>query len=103
MSYNIVVTDSARRDLSRILDYIVAQLCNRTAAVALLNDIEKCYENLTQYPFMYVLCQNAWLNSLGYHKVVIRHYVMIYKVDESSNTIYILRYFHGQQNYEELL
>lgn len=103
MIYKIIETDLAGQDLENILNYIIYQLKNRTAAKNLLDDIEQRYELLEHNPFMYALCQNSKLNSLGYHKAVIKNYIMIYKIDKSDSIVYIMRFFHGMQNYEELL
>ncbi len=103
MVYKIIETNLAGQDLDNILNYIMTELHNHTAAKNLLNDIEQRYALLEQNPFMYALCQTPKLNSLGYHKVAIKNYIMIYKIDKSDNIVYIMRFFHGMQNYEELL
>ena len=54
-------------------------------------------------PFMYELCQDVRLRSLGYRKALINNYVMIYRVDEGTKTVYILRFFYGRLDYEKLI
>lgn len=48
-------------------------------------------------------CQNARLMALGYRKVVIKNYIMIYRVEETTHTVYILRFFYGRRDYEKLI
>ena len=52
---------------------------------------------------MYVSCNDPHLKSLGYRKAVIRNYILIYKVDETEKIVYLMRLFHGRQDYEKLI
>lgn len=54
-------------------------------------------------PYLYEQCCDPRLSSKGYRKAVIKHYLLIYRVDEAQKTVYLLRFFYGRQNYETLL
>lgn len=54
-------------------------------------------------PYLYEQCRDPRLSSKGYRKAVIKHYLLIYRVDEAQKTVYLLRFFYGRQNYETLL
>ena len=101
--YKLTVTAPAERDLDEILGYIAAALGNPQAAVALAEDISKCYDDLSDMPFMYEECRDPRLKTLGYRRVVIGHYVMVYRVDETCHTVYILRFFYGPSDYEKMI
>lgn len=103
MAYKIVITEHAIQDLSEIAEYIAVTLSNPSAAVSLLEDIEKSYDALAQMPYLYEQCRNARLRAMGYRKAVIHKYIMVHRVDEKSQTVYILRFFHGTQDYEKLI
>lgn len=103
MGYKLIKTDSFQRDLDAVIRYIALSLENRTAAASLLDAIEKSYDGIERMPLMYEACHDPHLKELGYRKAVIRNYIMVYKVDEGSQTAYILRLFHGRQDYEKLL
>ena len=103
MAYKLIKTDSYQRDLDGAVGYIVLSLVNKTAAVSLLDAVEKIYDDLERMPLMYSLCNDPHLRNLKYHKVVIKNYVMVYKVDEDEKTVNILRFFHGRQDYEKLI
>ena len=103
MAYDIVATQLAAEDLDNILQYISIDLNNPTAASSFADSLEKCYQNLSNMPYMYPKCDNMRLRMMKYRKVVINHYVMIYRVNEHSQTIYIMRFFYGGQDYERLL
>lgn len=103
MGYKLVKTDSFQRDLDAAIGYIALSLENKTAAVSLLNAIEQCYDGIERMPLMYEACHDPRLRELGYRKVVIRNYIMIYQVDKDRETVNILRFFHGRQDYEKLI
>ena len=94
MAYKLVETALAQADLDAILSYL---------ATAFANEVEKCYAALEQLPYLYEQCRDPRLSSKGYRKAVIKHYLLIYRVDEAQKTVYLLRFFYGRQNYETLL
>lgn len=103
MMYEITVTHLANEDLDSIVAYIAKTLANPIAATSLLDDISKCYDALSRTPLMYELCRNSRLKALHYRKAIIGNYVMVYKVDEKSKIVYILRFFYGPSDYENLI
>lgn len=52
---------------------------------------------------MYVKCQDMRLEKEGYRKVLIKNYVLVYKINEDSKTVNILRFFYGAQDYVKLI
>lgn len=58
---------------------------------------------MEKMPLMYGFCIDPRLRALGYHKAIIKNYVMVYKVDESAKVVTILRFFYGRQDYEKLI
>lgn len=103
MAYKLAETERAQQDLRDIVDYIVSSLENPSAATTLLDEVEDCYDSLEQFPLMYETCRDPQLKALGYRKVCIRNYVIVYKVNEPAKTVFIMRFFYGKQDYEKLL
>lgn len=101
--YNITITDRADRELSDILEYLSVQLQNPTAATAFVEEVLSVYEALKHTPYMYELSHNLRLHRMGYHKVVIKNYVMLYRVDEQTQCVYVLHFFYGARQYEKLI
>ena len=89
MGYKILLTESAEKDLDKIVGYIVEKLCNPTAAVELLSAIDAAYARLEETPFLYAQCQHKLLSRCSYRKAFIRGYLLIYRVDEEQRTVYI--------------
>lgn len=103
MAFNILVTQAAHEDLEDALDYISDDLANPMAAVKLLDEVEACYEQLRQFPLLYESCHDTRLANLGYHKVVIGNFILVYHPIEKEQNVYILRFFYGGRDYENLI
>lgn len=103
MAYKIFETELALQDLDSILSYIALTLNNPSAASSFADEVEKCYSRLEEMPLMFELCHDPRLYTLGYHKAVIKNYVMVYKVDEVEMTVTVLRFFYSRQDYEKLI
>ena len=101
MDYKISITDLAAQDLESIAIYLTEKLHNPTAASAFLDAVNDYYEKLTVMPLMFEQCRDPRLRDLGYRRIVIKNYLLIYRIAEAEHTVYILRFFHGSQNYEK--
>ena len=96
--FRLEVTESAEADLDAITDYIGTTLCNPPAVASLLDGIDLACTKLTALPELYPLCHDSRLAEIGYHKVVVGSYVMIYEIDASTGVVRILRFFHSLEN-----
>lgn len=103
MKYDVILSEEAHSDIDSVLHYIVNALKNPTAAKRLLDKIEQVYIDIADTPFMYAYCNNSRLQNDGYRKAVINNYVLIYRVDEAKNIVFVVRFFYGRQNYIELI
>lgn len=99
MAYKVIVTRSAQRDLDNILGYLVQELANPTAAMTLLDEVEQAYERLMEGPRIYALCAHPLLSAPGYRKIVIRGYLLIFRVDEEKQAVYVERFFSDLEDY----
>ena len=103
MAYELIETELARQDLDSILSYLALSLENPAAASAFADEVEKCYAALEQMPYLFEQCHDPQLQEKGYRKALIRHYLLIYRVDKERKKVYLLRFFYGRRNYEALL
>lgn len=101
--YKLVVSELAHMDLDNIISYIAKELSSPVAALKFLDEVEKRYDYLKNNPYMHERCQDARLEKETYRKTTIKNYVIVYKVDESSETIVIYRFFYGAQDYVNLI
>ena len=103
MQYKLVITGIAEQDLEDIAGYIANDLSSPKAAVTFLNDVDNCYENISLTPHMYPFCENERLKRKEYRKALIKNYIMFYRVDDKTKTIYVMRFIYGGRDYIKLL
>ena len=101
--YKIEITDCADQELNEILEYISVNLQNPSAASSFADEVADCYDALEKTPYMYELSRDPRLHLMGFHKVAIKNYIMIYRVSEEEQTVYILHFFYGARQYEKLI
>lgn len=101
--YKLIVTEVAHQDLDTIVSYITLKLANPKAAGDFLDEVAACYSFLKENPMMYERCRDQRLEKEGYRKAVIKNYVLMYKVDEVSKTVSVMRFFYGAQDYMNLI
>jgi len=87
--YKLVITELAHQDPIAARDF--------------LDEVDKCYGYLKSNPWMYGKCQNKRLEKEGYRRVPIKNYLLVYKIDEETNTVNIMRFFYGAQDYINLI
>lgn len=99
--YRIQVTGQTQKQMEQIFSYIFEQLCNPAAAVNLLNEIEEKYRGLIENPLRYGLAEDPVLAAKRYRKIPVHKYVILYRVDETEKTVYIMGIFHKLENYRK--
>lgn len=101
--YKLNIMPAATQDQDSALEYIAETLQNPTAAVSLLDEIDKCYDTLEENPFLYGFCQDPQLRALGCRRAIIKKYILIFKVDETMQIVHILRFVYGPSDYARLI
>jgi len=99
MGYRLHITASAEKDLDEILTYIIGELDNLDAAIKLADEIDERYGKLEENPFIYEECRDPRLKLLGYRRIVIGGYLLVYRIDEDEKTVYVERFFSQLQDY----
>ena len=103
MAYDLFVTQAAHEDLEEALRYIAGDLANPSAAANLLDQVQAVYGQLKDFPMLHECCHDLRLRALGYRKVVIGNFLLIYHPVEAENRVYLLRFFYGGSDYEKLI
>lgn len=103
MNYKLIVSKDAHRDVDEIAGYIAHELKSPQAASGFLDDVEKSYRSLAENPRLFALCGDARLQRKGYRKVVIKNYLVLYRIDEDQKAVLVVRVIYGPRNYPEIL
>lgn len=103
MAYKLIVSKEAHKDIDDIVHYIDIELVNPAAAAGFLEDVEKSYHTVVNTPRMYSLCHDARLSREGYRKIVIKNYLILYRIDDEAQAVFIVRILYSGRNYAELI
>lgn len=101
--YQLQISKDARIDLEEIVQYISDHLSNPQAATDFMDAVEAVYVDIAQTPQMYAFCNNTILRRMGYRKIPIKNYVMVYRFSEETGSVIIMRFFYGGMDYMKLL
>jgi addiction module RelE/StbE family toxin len=103
MAYKLIVSKETHKDIDEIVGYIALQLKNPEAATSFLNNIEKSYKTVIDNPYIYTFLKYNRLQKQGYRKIIIKNYLIIYRVNEEEKAVIIVRIVYGGRNYTEFL
>lgn len=103
MGYSFILADSAQRDIDSISAYLDYQLKSPQAAEDFLSDVEAGCRRVTEMPKAYPLYNDMKLAIQGYRKIVIKNYLIFYRIKEEEKAIYVTRVIYGGRDYSELL
>ncbi len=101
--YKLVITQLADADLAEIVDYISINLSNPSAALHFLDEVESQYEYLRSNPRIFSVCCDSRLAEKEYHKVVVGNYLILFRIEDDTDTVYIMRVVYHRQDYISLL
>ena len=94
----LVVSPAAERDLDSILSYLVGKLCNPQAAGNLLDEVDSAYGTVQTVSEAVEVCRDQRVRDLGYRKVMVGSYLLIYEYDSDFDAVNVLRFFYESHN-----
>jgi len=93
----------AKEDMNGIANYIANDLQNPSAARNLLAKMLDAANRLINFPYINPAYQPLSPSEFEYRKLIMRNYIMFYRVDEGEKKIIIARVVYGRRDYEEML
>ena len=106
MAYKVQIADSAKKELAEIVGYISETLCNKTAALSLLDDFYDQKSFLYENPYTFPECPVESLWRKGYRRFLFKkNYVALYLIDdkEDRKIVTIMHVFYAKRDYEKLI
>ncbi len=103
MSYQVLVSAVAERDIVAAADYIEFALKNPAAANRLLEKVETRISSLSELPCRTRLLDDPVLASWSVRCVAVDNYLAFYAVNESDKTVTILRFLYQKSNWAQIL
>lgn len=103
MSYVVVESAHARRDLDAAISYPADTLKSPAAAGSLLLRYEKLASELESHPLSFALVRDELLAYAGYRWAGFESYMAFFTVDEEAKTVVVHRIAHESRNWTQLL
>lgn len=103
MHYKILLTKSFENDLDNALSYITTKLLNRIAAKNLLQKTKDNIRFLSENPSSFPVYHGTSNVKFEYRYILVGNYIILYRIDEESKTVYISRFLYSGQNIEKII
>lgn len=103
MSYRIVYTKEAERDLADVLDYIANILLVPETAKKQAKRIMEAVDGLSEMPGRHKLYEDEPWHSKGLRILPVDNYLVFYLVSQQENTVAVARIMYGGRNIEQQL
>jgi toxin ParE1/3/4 len=98
MKYSVIISKSAFRQLSSIIEWIAIHSSSSFTAMKWASKFEKAILSLEEFPYRYpFLKQEHWL-SKGIRKMPISPYIAFYLIRETEMKVHLNAFCHGLQS-----
>ena len=101
--YRVYISEPAENDLRNIVRYISAQLSAPITALKMMDSIEKAINELAFMPQKCLFVVDERLAMLGYHKLVVKNYIVFFTIDEQLKFVDIERILYSRRNWRHIL
>lgn len=101
--HTIEMTESAHKDLKEIIRYFRTDLTSPDTALLFLDGIESVTNQFVYMPEKFQRVHDDYLASMGYRSTQYKRYLIFYKIDFNSKTVYIHRKLHSWRNWKYLI
>jgi plasmid stabilization system protein ParE len=96
-------TERAADDLRKLVDYLVKELGNPSAASRFMDALEHEIETLCAFPESGTKVNNEFLPNISVRKTNLDQYILYYLVDAEGEKIIVLRIVYGRRDLSEIL
>ena len=103
MGYKYKFTTNAIRDIDDIVSYITFTLCNKEAADDFLKKFDAAISRACEFPYGYPSAVNTYYLRNDIRKMIVKKYIVYYKVDDDKQTLIILGVRHSTANAGDFL
>lgn len=101
--YQLQITTQAEQDLQDAVNYIRDVLHNPSAAINLVDEVDRSLGSLSDFPERNPLVRDTFLATNGIRLQVIGNYIALYAVREDSKKVVILRILHSRRDWISVL
>ena len=101
--YKVIISSIAFQDLDDIIGYIKEVLISPENAKNVFEEIEKAIHSLNDKPKRNTLVKDKYLNKMGIRLLIVKKYILFYRVSEEQKEVEIIRILYGRRNWMNIL
>lgn len=103
MSYAIHISHAAEQDISAAVDYIAIRLQNPQASRRLGANVLASIDSLESFPSRFPVVDDPLLAPHQLHLLPVQNYLLFYQIDNTTQTVHILRFLYGPSDWQTIL
>jgi mRNA-degrading endonuclease RelE of RelBE toxin-antitoxin system len=101
--FNLTFSEKINHDIVSTLKYISEVLEAPRAAENHYEELIKTYDKLQDNPFRRPLVQNKYLAAKGIRSINVKNYILLYKINENENTVFLYRFLYCRRDWINIL
>ena len=101
--YKIYVSSDAKQDLLSIRSYIDKVCQSGVTSQKLMVSIDKAIFGLDENPHRCPKISNETIKKYGVRKLIIKNYIIFFRIDDKTKNVQILRVLYARRNWEKLV
>jgi plasmid stabilization system protein ParE len=99
MKWQVLMTDTAKRDLREIALFLYEQSGELDIAASLVSALQEQCLALEAFPERGAIPKDYVLKALGYRYLVYQHYLIFYQFDSDEHSVTIHAFFNEKADY----
>jgi len=101
--FELIFSEKINDDIVSSINYIKNKLKAPMAAQNHVEELKKKYLKLKENPFAKPLVQNKYLASKGIRFIMVKKYMLIYKIDKKNNIVFLYRFIYCRRDWINIL
>ena len=102
-NFNLIISNTAAKDLSKIISYLKNELSYPDSAKLLLKKIRKETSKLKKLPSLFPLVKDEILAARKIRKISIDNILIFYIINESNKTVSVILILHARRDWIKFL
>jgi mRNA-degrading endonuclease RelE of RelBE toxin-antitoxin system len=101
--FELTFSEKINADIISSINYIKDTLKAPMVARQHMEELKKKYNVLKKNLFSRPLVRNKYLALKGIRFIMVKKYMLMYKIDEENNTVFLYRFIHCRRDWINLL
>lgn len=101
--FEVIIEETAERDLISILSYISDTLKEPAIAKRIFLSIKDQVLSLNQMPYRYAVVNEEPYMQMGIRKISVENYTAFYFVDDKNKIVHVFRVLYNRREWKNLI